>query len=60
MKVTKNHKLIAKKMLGYQKNPAGFIRDCLGVEHFWKKMEEIANSVRDNMYLWCGADSCMV
>jgi hypothetical protein len=50
MKITKSHKLIAKRMLGYRKDPAGFIKNCLGVEHFWPKMEEVANSVRDNMY----------
>jgi hypothetical protein len=37
-------------MLDYRQDPRGFIENCLGVEHFWKKMEEVANSVRDNMY----------
>jgi hypothetical protein len=35
---------------GYRNDPKGFITKCLDVkpEHYWPKMEEIANSVRDN------------
>ena len=47
---TKEQILLAKKWVGYQQDPKGFITTCLDVkkEHFWPKMEEVANSVRDN------------
>ena len=49
---TKEQKLIAEQWDKYQQDPKGFITTCLDVkpEHFWPKMEEIANSVRDNQF----------
>ena len=49
---TKQQKLIAARWNEYQQDPKGFITTCLDVkpEHFWPKMEDIANSVRDNQF----------
>lgn len=49
---TTEQKLLAEQWDRYQQNPKGFITTCLDVkpEHFWPKMEEIANSVRDNQF----------
>lgn len=40
------------KLIGYQQDPEGFVVNCLDVkpEHYWWKMREIANSVRDNQF----------
>ena len=52
MLATKNQKLLAAQWDSYQDDPKGFITTCLDVkpEHFWSKMEEVANSVRDNQF----------
>jgi len=49
---TLEQKLLAEQWDKYQQDPKGFITTCLDVkpEHFWPKMEEIANSVRDNQF----------
>lgn len=40
---------IAQRFTAYQQEPGGFITNCLDVkrEHFWPKMREVAQSVRD-------------
>lgn len=47
---TKQEIQIAAKWNEYRQDPKGFITTCLDVkpEYFWSKMEEVANSVRDN------------
>lgn len=47
---TKEQQQLAAKFIEYQQDPKGFITTCLDVkpEHYWPKMEEVANSVRDN------------
>ena len=49
---TKQEVNIAAKWDSYRQNPKEFITTCLDVkpEHYWSKMEEIANSVRDNQF----------
>ena len=49
---TKQEMQIAAKWNEYRQDPKGFITTCLDVkpEHFWDKMEEIAESVRDNQF----------
>lgn len=49
---TKQEKQIAAKWDSYRQDPKGYITTCLDVkpEHFWSKMEDIANSVRDNQF----------
>jgi len=43
---------IFESAIQYQQDPKGFIVNCLDVkpEHYWSKMEVIANSVRDNQF----------
>ena len=43
---------IADLLEGYQQDPVGFEINCLDVkpEHFWPKMVEVAESVRDNQF----------
>ena len=40
------------RMRQYADDPKGFITTCLDVkpEHYWSKMDEVANSVRDNQF----------
>lgn len=49
---TTEQKLLAEKWDEYQQDPQGFITNCLDVkpEHYWHKMQVIANSVRDNQF----------
>lgn len=49
---TTEQKLLAEKWDRYQQDPKGFITTCLDVkpEHYWSKMEEVNNSVRDNQF----------
>jgi len=48
--MTKAKSLDAKSLAFYRKNPVRFFTDILDVapDHVWDKMEEVANSVRDN------------
>lgn len=50
--VNENHIKTAKRLFEYQDDPKGFITTCLDVkpEYFWDKMQEIAESVRDNQF----------
>lgn len=43
---------IGKRFFEFRQDPKGFITTCLDVkpEHFWDKMEDVANSVRDNQF----------
>lgn len=52
MLATKEQKLLAAKWDSYKDNPKEFITTCLDVkpEYFWPKMEDIANSIRDNQF----------
>ena len=49
---TKQERQIAAKWNEFQQDPKGFITTCLDVkpEHFWSKMEDVANSIRDNQF----------
>lgn len=40
------------KLIEYQQDPEGFMTTCLDVKpkHYWSKMREIAESVRDNQF----------
>ncbi len=49
---TVEQKLLAEQWDKYQQDPSDFITTCLDVkpEHFWPKMVEVAESVRDNQF----------
>lgn len=50
--VTKEQRQLAQKWCEYRQHPKEFITTCLDVkpEHYWDKMEEIGNSIRDNQF----------
>lgn len=49
---TQNELATGQRMKAYADDPKGFITTCLDVkpEHYWSKMDEVANSVRDNQF----------